>query len=292
MDFELSEENKMFKEAIRNFAEKEIAPLVDEAEAKEKFPLELFPKMGSLGYLCVRYPAKYGAAEMSKTAECISVEELARVCAGISAGLMIQSGLGTSILCDHGTEELKKKYLPPAIKGQKIAAFALTEPNAGSDAAAIQTKATKQGNGYVIDGSKTFITNGPIADFATVAAYTDRSKGPRAGVSLFIVEKGPPGYSVARKLNKVGNRSAETGELAFESCRVPKENLIGEEGRGFPYLMAGLAGGRISHSFRSIGVAQAAFDASLKYAKERVQFGQPIGKFQAISFKLARMAME
>lgn len=291
MDFEFGEEHKMFREVIRSFAEKEIAPLVEEAEAKEKFPLELFPQMGSLGYLCVRYPAKYGAAEMGKMAECIMVEETARICAGIAAGLMIQSGLGTSLICDHGSEAQKQKYLVPAIKGQKIGAFALTEPNAGSDAAAIETKATKEKNGYLLNGVKTFITNGPIADFASVAAYTDKGKGPRAGVSVFMVEKGPPGFT-ARKLYKLGNRSAETGELTFDNCWIPRENLVGEEGKGFPYLMEGLAGGRISHSARSLGVAQAALEASLKYAKERVQFGQPIGKFQAISFKLARMAME
>lgn len=291
MDFEFKEEHKMLREAIRNFAEKEIAPLVEEAETKEKFPLELFPKMGSLGYLGIRYPAKYGAAEMGKVGECIVVEEVARICGGISAGLMIQSGMGTSLISDYGSEEQRLKYLVPAIKGQRIGAFALTEPDAGSDAAAIQTRAVKDNNSYILNGTKTFITNGPICDFAAVAAYTDKSKGPRAGVSVFIVERGTPGFT-GRKLYKMGNRSAETGELTLDNCHIPRENLIGEEGKGFPYLMAGLGGGRVSHAARSLGVATAAFEASLKYAQERVQFGQPIGKFQTIAFKLARMAME
>lgn len=292
MDFELTEEHKMFRDAIRNFAEKEIAPLVDEAEEKESFPKQLFPQMGALGYLCVRYPAQYGGAGMDKIAECIYVEELSRVCAGISAALMVHAGIGTSAILDHGSEEQKQKYLVPAIKGLKVSAFGLTEPDAGSDAASIKTTAVRQGDHYVVNGSKIFITNGPFADFVLLAAYTDRSKGPRGGVSVIIVEKGTPGFSVARKLKKAGCHTSETAELAFEDCHVPVTNLIGEEGKGFPYLMEALESGRISHAARSIGVAQAAYEASLDYSKTRVQFGQPIGKFQAIAFKVARMAME
>jgi alkylation response protein AidB-like acyl-CoA dehydrogenase len=291
MDFELSEAHKMLKEAIRNFAEKEIAPLVEEAEAEESFPVKLFPQMGKLGYLCVRYPPEYGGAGLGKIGDCITIEEIARICAGISAGIMVQSGIATSSIFAHGTEEQKQRFLVPAIAGEKIAAFGLTEPNAGSDAAALETRATKNGDGYVLNGTKMFITNGPIADFVTIAAYTDKSKGARGGVSLFILEKGTPGFS-ARRLKKMCFHSSETGELTLDNCPVPKENLIGEEGKGFTYIVEALAGGRISHSARSIGAAQAAFEASLKYAQERVQFGQPIGKFQAISFKLARMAME
>ncbi|MDP2952259.1 MAG: acyl-CoA dehydrogenase family protein [Chloroflexota bacterium] len=292
MDFELTQEQRMFQDAVRKFAQKEIAPLVDEAEEKERFPLQLFPMMGDLGYLCVGYPRKYGAAEMGKLSECLMVEEVARVCGGISSAIMVHSGIGSSLICDHGSEELKQKFLVPAIQGKKIGAFGLTEPNAGSDAAAIQTTAKKDGDEYVINGTKTFITNGPICDYVLVAAYTDRSKGPRAGVSVFVVEKGTPGFTMARHLSKVGNRSGETGELAFQDCRVPATRLIGEEGKGFPYLMGSLAAGRISHAGRSVGISQAAYDASVKYAQERVQFGQPIGKFQAIAFKVANMATE
>jgi alkylation response protein AidB-like acyl-CoA dehydrogenase len=291
MDFELSEEHKMFQEAICNFAEKEIAPLVDEAEKTATFPLQLFPKMGKLGYLCVRYPAKYGGAEMGKIGDCISVEQVAYHSVGICAGIMVQSGIGTTAVYTRGNEDQKKKYLVPAIKGEKIAAFGLTEPNAGSDAASIQTTATKKNGKYILNGTKIFITNGNICDFLLAAAYTDKSKGARGGVSLFIVEKDTPGFNRA-KLHKFCGRSGETGELTFEDCAVPEANLIGEEGKGFPYVMESLMGGRISHASRSLGLARAAYDATLKYAQERVQFGQPIAKFQTNSFKLARMALD
>jgi len=292
MDFDFSEEQKMFQQAVRDFCIKELAPLVEEAEAKEKTPIQLYPRMGSLGYLCVRYPSKYGAAEMGKVSECILLEAMARISGGIAASMMVHNGLGTSMINEHGSEELKQKYLVPAIKGQMISAFGLTEPNAGSDAANMSTKAVRQGDHYIINGNKIFITNGPYADFVCVAAYTDKSKGAGKGVSVFVVEKGTPGYSVARKMEKLGNRSAETAELVFDNCRVPASNLVGEEGKGFRYVMETLDGGRIAHAARSLGVAQAAFEASVKYSNERVQFGQPIGKFQAISFKLARMAMQ
>ncbi|MBN2463084.1 MAG: acyl-CoA dehydrogenase family protein [Dehalococcoidia bacterium] len=291
MDFELSEEHKMFQEAIRKFSEKEIAPLVDEAEKTATFPLQLFPQMGKLGYLCVRYPAKYGGAEMGKVGDCISVEEVAYQSVGICAGIMVQSGIGTTAVYTRGTEDQKKKYLVPAIKGEKIAAFGLTEPNAGSDAASIETTATKKNGKYILNGTKIFITNGNVCDFVIAATYTDKSKGARGGVSLFIVEKGTPGFNRA-KIHKFCGRSGETGELSFEDCAVPEENLIGEEGKGFPYLMESLMGGRISHASRSLGLARAAYDATLKYAHERVQFGQPIYKFQVNAFKLARMALD
>jgi len=291
MDFELSEEHKMFQEAIRDFAEKEIAPLVEEAEKTATFPLQLFPQMGKLGYLCVRYPAKYGGAEIGKVGDCISVEEVAYQSVGICAGTMVQSGIGTTAVYSYGSEDQKQKYLVPAIKGEKIAAFGLTEPNAGSDAASIQTTATKKNGKYILNGTKIFITNGNICDFVLAAAYTDKSKGARGGVSLFIVEKDTAGFNRS-KLHKFCARSGETGELSFEDCAVPQENLIGEEGKGFPYLMESLMGGRISHASRSLGLARSAYDATLKYAQERVQFGQPIAKFQANSFKLARMAMD
>ena len=291
MDFDFSEEQRMFKEAIHSFAEKEISPLVDEAEKTATFPLQLFPKMGELGYLCVRYPAEYGGAGIGKIGDCISVEEVSYFSVGIAAGTMVQGGIGTSAIYARGSEDQKQKYLVPAISGQRIAAFGLTEPNAGSDAASIETIATKRNGKYVLNGTKMFITNGNICDFVVAAAYTDKSKGARGGVSLFIVEKGTPGFTRS-KLHKFCARSGEIAELTFEDCAVPEENLIGEEGRGFPYLMETLMGGRISHAARSLGLARAAYDESLEYAKARVQFGQPIAKFQTNAFKLARMAME
>jgi alkylation response protein AidB-like acyl-CoA dehydrogenase len=288
MDFSLSEEHRMFQRAIRDFAEKEIGPLIEEAEEKEEFPVELFPKMGKLGYLGIRYPEEYGGPGFDKISECIYVEELSRVCAGIASGLMVQSGLATEAVFKHGTEEQKQRFLVPAIKGDKIAALGLTEPNAGSDISSIQTIARRDGDTYFLNGSKIFITNGTIADFVLVAAYTDKSRGTK-GISLLIVEKGTPGFTVARKLKKLGNRSSDTGELVFEDCQVPKENLIGEENRGFSYIVGALKSGRITYGGRAVGVAQAAFEAALQYAKERIQFGQPIGKFQANQFKLAQM---
>jgi len=291
MDFEFSEEHRMLMEAIRAFAIKEIAPLVDEAEEKEEFPKALFPKMGELGYLCLSYPAKYGGGDMGMIGECIMVEEIARVNVGMAGALITQGGIATEAILAHGTEEQKQKYLVPAIKGQKIAAFGLTEPNAGSDAGAIETTAVKKGDKYAINGNKIYITNAPICDFMLVAAYTNKDLGTRGGVSIFILEKDTPGLSCT-KMKKFCIRSSSTGELAFEDCLVPSENLVGEEGKGFSYLMEALDAGRISHSATNIGLAQAAYEASLDYAQQRVQFGQPIYKFQVNSFKIAKMAVE
>jgi len=290
MDFELSEEHKMFQVAIREFAEREIEPLVKEAEETETFPVQLVPKLGGLGYLCPSYPEEYGGGGLGKIGDCILVEELARLCAGITSGIMVQGGLATYALLSHGTEEQKQKYLVPAVQGQKIAAFGLTEANAGSDAGAIETTARREGDCYIINGTKIYITNGPICDFVLLATSTDKSKGTR-GITTFIVERDTPGFTVAN-MKKLGTHSASTGEFAFEDCRVPAANLLGEEGRGYKYMLEALNGARISHAARSIGVAQAAFEASLSYAKQRVQFGQPIGRFQAIAFKLSTMATE
>ena len=290
MDFELSEEQKMFKEAIRDFAQKEVAPIVKEAEEAETAPVGLFPKLGKLGYLCPAYPPEYGGGGLGKIGDCILVEELARVCSGITSGIMVQSGLSTFPILEHGNEEQKQRFLVPAAKGERIAAYGLTEPNAGSDAAAVETTAKRDGSYYVVNGSKIYITNGQICDFATLAVSTDKSQGSR-GVSTIIVERNTPGFTIT-KMRKLGHHSAATAELAFDNCRVPIDNLIGEEGRGFRYMLEALNGARISHGARSLGTAQAAFEASLDYAKQRIQFGQPIGKFQAISFKLARMAAE
>jgi butyryl-CoA dehydrogenase len=291
MDFELTEENRIFRDAIRDFARKEIAPLVDEAEEKNAFPKQLFRMMAEQGFLCPRYPVEMGGGGGDKITECIMVEELNYVNAGIAASLMAQSGLATQPIYKHGSDEQKERFLIPAIRGERIGAFALTEPNSGSDAASIRTRAIRDGDSYVINGTKTFITNGPICDYVIVAAYTDPAKRGE-GINLFIVEKGAPGFSVSRKLDKVGNRSIETGELVFEDCRVPAKNMIGEkEGGGFAQVADTLTSGRITYGARCTGTAQAAYDLSVKYAKERVQFGKPIVQFQAIRFKLTDMAM-
>jgi butyryl-CoA dehydrogenase len=290
MDFDLTEEHVLFQKAIRSFAEKEIAPLVDEAEETNIFPKQLFKKMGALGYLCPRYPIELGGGGGDKIMDIIMAEELNRINAGIAASLMVQSGLSTQPIYRYGSEEQKEKFLMPAIKGEKIAAFALTEPDAGSDAASIKTRASRDGDHYVLNGTKIFTTNGPICDFATVAAYTDPSKRGE-GISLFIVEKDTPGFSASRKLEKVGNRSIETGELVFEDCRVPAKNLIGEkEGGGFNMIADTLISGRITYGGRCTGTAQAAYELTVEYAKQRVQFGKPIVSYQATRFKLAEMA--
>jgi alkylation response protein AidB-like acyl-CoA dehydrogenase len=291
MDFEFSEEDKLFRAAIRDFAQREIAPLVEEAEEKEKFPQELFPKAGDLGYLCVRYPEEYGGPGVGKVTECIYVEELHKVCVGIAGGLMVQGSLATYPIFDMGTEAQKQEYLVPAIKGRKIGAFGLTEPNAGSDITAIETVARKDGDSYVINGTKTFITNGTFADYIIVAAYTNK-EARQKGISLFIVDKGTPGFTVSKKWPKMGTRSAEAAELSFDNVRVPVSKLIGEREGGFSSIIGTLHGGRILFGARCVGIAEVCFDMALEHAKTRVQFGRPIGKFQAIAFKLARMATE
>ncbi len=291
MDFDFNEEQNMLRETIRDFARKEIAPLVDETEAKDKFPLELIPRMGGLGYLCIWAPEEYGGGGMDRVAECIVNEELAYVHMGIAEVLVSSHHDGGLLVYKYGNEDQRQRFVVPAVKGEKIAAIAATEPEAGSDVAAIKTKAVKDGNDYILNGSKIFITGGTIADYVAVLAYTDSSKGPREGMSLFIVEKEMPGFS-SKKLNPVGQKGAEVAELAFEDCRVPRENLLGKEGSGFRMMMDILAGCRINHAARSLGMARAAFNAAVAYAKERVAFGQPIARYQAIEFKLATMATE
>lgn len=289
--FQLSDENRMFRDAIREFVRKEIAPLVEEAEEKGVYPKHLFKLMADQGFLCPRYPVELGGGGGDKVTECIMVEEVCYANAGIGGGVVVQSGIGSQPIYTHGTREQKEKFLIPAIRGEKIGAFGLTEPNAGSDAAAITTRAVRDGDSYIVNGTKIFITNGPFCDYVIVAAYTDPSKRG-VGISLLIVEKGTPGFSVPRKLDKVGNRSIETGELVFEDCRVPAANLIGgKEGGGFDILEDTLTSGRITYGARCTGTAQAAYDITGQYAKSRIQFGKPIASYQATKFRLAEMAM-
>ncbi|MDD5476428.1 MAG: acyl-CoA dehydrogenase family protein [Syntrophales bacterium] len=293
MDFALSEEHIIFRDQIRNFAETEIGPLVEEAEETGVTPLQLFPKMGKLGYLGVTYPEKYGAAGADKITEMILIEELNKVCAGIAGAVSTtHSGLGIRAINNFGTEEQKQRFLAPAIKGERIAAFALTEPDAGSDAISMRTRAVKDGSDYIINGSKIFISNGTFADIITTACYTSDPKTVKRGqgISLIVVEKGMPGFT-ARKLHKVGNNSQETAELSFEDVRVPQENLIGVEGQGLTQVLATLKAGRLAYGARATGLAQAAYDIVFKYAHERVQFGKPIASFQANTFKLVDMAI-
>ena len=290
MDLFLSEEHQIFRDQIRRFCEAEIAPLVEEAEETETFPKGLFPMMGKLGYLAVRYPEEYGGAGVDKLTDVILREEMSRVCQGIASSWSTHSHLATFPIYHDGTEDQKKNYLVPAIKGEKIGGFALSEPNAGSDVKSIESFAKKDGDHYILNGSKTFITNAPIADFLTTVAYTDRSQGYR-GISMFIVDCNSPGMTIT-KLKKEGIRSSETGEIAFEDCPIPEENLLGLQEGNFKLVMVNLSEGRIGVAGNMVGVAQAAYEASHRYAKERVQFGKPIGKFQAISHKIADMAVQ
>jgi len=288
---ELTEENRLFRDSIREFARREVAPLVAEAEETNTLPRQLFRKMAAQGFLCPRYPVEMGGGGGDKITECIMVEELNYVNAGIAASLMAQSGLATQPIFNYGSPWQKEEYLLPAIRGEKIGAFALTEPNAGSDAASIKTRATRDRNDYILNGTKIFITNGPICEYVIVAAYTDPTRRGE-GINLFIVDRGAKGFGVARKLDKVGNRSIETGELVFEDCRIAAKNRIGDrEGGGFDQIASTLLSGRITYGSRCTGTAQAAYDLTVKYARERIQFGKPIISFQATKFKLAEMAM-
>ena len=290
MLYELNDEQRAFQKKVRDIYEREVSPLVEEYERKETFPVQLFPILGAECLLCVRCPKEYSGPGLNKVSECITVEELNRICVGIGAGIMVQGGLATDPILHYGSEELKRKYLSPAVRGQKIGAFALTEPDAGSDASGIRTTAVRQEGGYRLNGLKTFITNGTICDFVTVAAYTDPSKRG-IGINLFVVERGDPGFSVIKKLKKLGNHSSDTAELAFDDCYVPKDRMLGEqEGGGLGQLEGTLKSGRLTYGARSTGVGQAAFEATLSYVKKTQRQGQPLSKSQTIRFILAEMA--
>ncbi len=290
MLYELNDEQKAFQKRVRQIYEREVSPLVEEYERKETFPVQLFRILGKEHLLCLRCPKEYDGPGLNKVSECIAVEELNRICVGIGAGVMVQGGLATDPILHYGSEELKQNYLSPAVRGEKIGAFALTEPDAGSDASGIRTTAIRQGGGYRINGLKTFITNGTICDFVTVAAYTDPSKRG-VGINLFVVERYDPGFSVIKKLKKLGNHSSDTAELAFDDCYVPKERMLGqEEGGGLGQLEQTLKSGRLTYGARSTGVGQAAFEAILSYVKRTKRQGELFSKSQAIRFVLAEMA--
>ena len=290
LGFQLDEEQQAFRLAVRSFAEKALAPRVDELERTETFPMDLFRELGRLGYLGVGIPEEYGGSGGGMVMRCLLIEEIGRINCGFAAALLAHVGLATIPIWKFGTEAQKRAYLGPALRGEKLGAFGLSEPNAGSDAASLRTVAERRGDTYVITGSKMFITNGNIADYVLVAAYTDRSRRG-AGISLFIVDQGTPGFSVQRKLRKTGHHTSETAALDFEECVVPASQLLGGTEGGFRQVTGTLEGGRITHAARSVGVSQAALEAATRYACEREQFGQKIARFQAIRHKIARMAM-
>jgi len=290
IDFELTDEQQMFKDTIRDFGENEIAPLVEDAENNEKFPVEIFPKLGEMGFLGISFPEEYGGVDLDKVTECIFAEEMGRINAGIAMCVNAHTSLSMIPILKNGNNAQKEKYLIPGIEGKIIGALGLTEPDAGSDARSIRATAVKKGDKYIINGTKTWITNGTMCDYVIVAAYTDKSK-KGTGISLFVIDADAPGFTEKNKIHKLGHRSADTAELVFENCEVPEENLLVGEG-GFMGAMNTLLGARITHAAKSVGLAQAAFEFALQYSKEREAFGRTISKFQAISFKLARMSVQ
>lgn len=286
MDFSYSKTEQLFLQMIRSFAENEVKPLAAEVDEQERFPIETVEKMGKLGIMGIPVPKQYGGAGGTVQMYIMAVEELSRVCATTGVIVSAHTSLCMSPIMEHGTEEQKMKYLPKLASGEWIGAFGLTEPNAGTDAAMQQTTAVDAGDHWVLNGSKIFITNASYANVFIVMAMTDKSKGTK-GISAFIVEKGMPGFSIGKKELKMGIRGSATCELIFENCIVPKENLLGQLGKGFGIAMKTLDGGRIGIASQALGIAQGAMDETVKYTKERKQFGKPIAKFQNTQFQMA-----
>jgi len=286
MDFRPTEEQEILRRTVREFAEAEIGPHVMEWDESQHFPMDLLPKLAQLGLMGIQFPEEFGGSAMSAVDYCICIEELARVCPAIALSVAAHNGLCTSHIAMFGSDAQKQKYLPRLVAGEVLGAWGLTEANAGSDAAGMRTTATKQGTCWVLNGSKTFITHGKIGGVMVVMALTDRAKGHR-GISAFVLEHGTPGMSAGKKENKLGMRASDTSEVLFQDCRIPGDALLGEEGQGFINTLQVLDAGRIGIAALSVGLAQGAYEAAKKYAKERRQFGQPIAAFQAIQWKLA-----
>lgn len=287
MFFKLSEEHEMIRKMVRDFAKNEVAPTAAQRDEEERFDRGIFTQMADLGLTGIPWPEQYGGIGSDYLAYCIAVEELSRVCASTGVTLSAHTSLVGWPIYTFGTEEQKQKYLKPMATGEKIGAYGLTEPSAGSDAGGMRTLAVKDGEDYILNGSKIFITNGGEADIYVVFARIDPNE---KRTSAFIIEKDMPGFSVGKKEKKLGIRSSPTTEIIFEDCRVPKENLLGNEGEGFKVAMMTLDGGRNGIAAQAVGIAQGALDAAVAYAKERQQFGKPIISQQGIAFKLADMA--
>lgn len=286
MDFSLSKQQNLFLQMIREFAEKEVKPLAAEVDESERFPIETVEKMAKLGIMGIPFPTEYGGAGGDNQLYTMAVEELSRVCATTGVIVSAHTSLCCAPIMENGTPEQKAKYLPKLCSGEWIGAFGLTEPNAGTDASAQQTMAVKEGDHYVLNGNKIFITNAAHAHVYIIMAMTDKSKGTR-GISAFIVERDFPGFSIGKKEKKMGIRGSATCELIMENCIVPAENLLGQEGKGFSIAMKTLDGGRIGIASQALGIAQGAMDETVKYVKERKQFGKAIGQFQNTQFQLA-----
>jgi alkylation response protein AidB-like acyl-CoA dehydrogenase len=292
MDFELSKEQIMLQEMVRDVAEKEIEPYAKEVDETGKMRIETFQKLGNLGLLGIPFPEKYGGAGGDTISYCIAVEEIGKACGGTGLSYAANTSLGASPIYYFGTEEQKQKWLVPMAKGEALGAFGLTEPNAGSDAGGTRTKAVLDGDEWVISGEKCWITNAEYARQVIVTAVTGKRENGRSIISAIIVPTDAPGVTITSPYEKMGVRGSNTCQIVLENVRVPRENLLGDEKKGFSQFLYTLDGGRISIAALSVGIAQAAFEKALRYAKERMQFGQTISKFQAIQFKLADMAME
>lgn len=286
--FELDENQQIIKETIREFAENKIKPVIMDYDESQEFPIEIMKELGELGFLGILVPDKYQGAGMGVVEYALVVEEIARVDPSIALSVAAHNGLCTNHILQFANEELKEKYLPDLATGRKIGAWGLTEPASGSDAGGMQTTAVREGDNYILNGTKNFITHGKTGETAVIMAITDKEKGKK-GISSFIVEKGWEGFSVGKKENKLGMRASETTQLIFENCKVPSSNLIGNEGEGFAQAMKILEGGRISIAALSVGLAQGCLEAAMKYSQERNQFGKPIYDFQGIQFKIVDM---
>jgi alkylation response protein AidB-like acyl-CoA dehydrogenase len=286
VDFRPSEEQELLRASVREFAEAEMRPHVMEWDESQHFPLDLLPKLADLGLMGIQLAEEYGGSAMSGVDYCICIEELARVCPAIALSVAAHNGLCMSHIAMFGNAIQKSTYLPRLVRGEVLGAWGLTESGAGSDAAGMKTMAVRDGAGWVINGSKSFITHGSIGGVMVVVAVTDRAKGHR-GISAFVVEHGTPGMSAGKKENKLGMRASDTSEVIFQDCRIGADQRLGEEGQGFINTLQVLDAGRIGIAALSVGLAQGAYEAALRYAKQRRQFGQPIAAFQAIQWKLA-----
>lgn len=291
MDFNFTPQQQLMIQLMREFAENEVKPLAAEIDETERFPRETVQKMAKYGMLGINIPKQYGGAGADTLSYVLAIEELAKVCGTTAIILSAHTSLSCAPILAYGTEQQKQKYLVPLAKGEKLGAFGLTEPNAGTDSAAQQTVAVLEGDHYVLNGSKCFITNGGQADIYIIFAMTDKSKGNK-GISAFIVEKDFKGFSIGKKEHKLGIRASSTTELIFEDCIVPKENLLGEENKGFKIAMTTLDGGRIGVAAQALGIAEGAFEETIRYMKERVQFGKPISSFQGLQWMAADMKCE
>jgi alkylation response protein AidB-like acyl-CoA dehydrogenase len=291
MELQLTENQRMVKELARSFAEKEIKPHVRKFDDSQEFPLDIYRKLGEVGFLGAVFPEEYGGADMSALDFVVLMEEISRIDPSVGLGLAAHNGLCASHIYLFGDDDQKKRYLPDLCTGKKLGAWGLTEPHSGSDAGGMRSVAERNGNRYILNGSKTFCTHGSVGNTYVIMAKTDPTKG-KESITAFILEKGMEGFSVGKKEDKLGMRASDTATLLFENVAVPEENRLGAEGEGFKQAFKVLNGGRIGIAALSVGIAQAALEHSLKYARERHQFGKPLAEFQAIQFKLADMHTE